>query len=102
MEAVLQLLSVMTDDKRFEDILNEEDESESRGGVHNMCEFLDRVEARGEARGARKGIEEAIKIYHDEMNLPPADIIKKIMTRFSLEQSEAEKYIEETLGLQMA
>lgn len=100
-EAVLQLLSVMTDDTRFEDVLDEEDESEGRGGVHNMCEFLDRVEARGEARGARKGIEEAIKIYHDEMNLPPTDIIKKIMARFSLEQSEAEKYVEDTLGLQM-
>lgn len=98
-EAVLQLLSVMTDDKRFEDVLDEGDEAESRGGVHNMCEFLDRVEARGVVKGEIIG---AIRIYHDEMKLSPADIIKKIMARFSLEQSEAEKYVEETLGLQLA
>ncbi len=43
-----------------------------------------------------------IGIYHDEMNLLPSDIVKKIMVRFSLGQSEAEKYVEETLGLQPA
>lgn len=45
-EAVLQLLRIMTDDSRFEDVLNEEDGTESEGGIHNMCEVLDRVEAK--------------------------------------------------------
>ena len=102
-EAVLQLLSVMTDDTRFEDVLNLEDREEGTGGIHTMCEFLDRVEARGEARGVAIGeVRGAVKIYHEEMNLPPSEIVKKIMVRFSLDQSTAEKYVEETLGLQPA
>ena len=110
-EAVLQLLSIMTDDTRFEDVLNKEDGEEGTGGVHTMCEFLDRVEARGEARGVAIGeargvaigeIRGAIKIYCEEMNLPPSEIVKKIMARFSLERPAAEKYVEETLGLQTA
>ena len=32
-EAVLQLLSIMTDDTRFEDVLNKEDGEEGTGGV---------------------------------------------------------------------
>ena len=68
-----------------------------------MCEFLDRVEARGEARGVAIGeVRGAVKIYHEEMNLPPSEIVKKIMVRFSLDQSTAEKYVEETLRLQPA
>ena len=99
-EAVLQLLSIMTDDTRFEDVLNKEDGEEGTGGVHTMCEFLDRVEARGEARGVAIGeIRGAIKIYCEEMNLPPSEIVRKIMLRFSLERSAAEKYVEEPSGL---
>ena len=98
-EAVLQLLRIMTDDSRFEDVLNKGDGAESEGGIHNMCEVLDRVEAKGKAIGEKNGaIKEAVRIYHDEMNLSPIDIEKKIMARFTLEQSEAERYVEETLG----
>ena len=32
------------------------------------------------------------------LNLSPIEIEKKIMARFTLEQSEAEKYVVETLG----
>ena len=97
-EAVLQLLNVMTKDRRFEEVITQS-EGSHQGGVNNMCEFLDRVEARGEARGEIKG---AIRIYHEEMNLLPSEIIKKIMVRFGLEEADAEKYVEETLGLQLA
>ena len=44
---VLQLLSVMAGDHRFEAIFNEKSNSE----VKTMSEFLNKVEARGEARG---------------------------------------------------
>ena len=49
-EAVLQLLSVMTEDTRFEEVLNQDDGSD-QGGVNNMCDVLDRVEAKGEKKG---------------------------------------------------
>ena len=92
-EAVLQLLSGMTDDTRFEDVLNEEDKS-GKGGVHTMCDVLDRIESRGEARGEIRGaIKEAIRLYHEEMNLLPTEIERIIMIRFSLSEEEAENIL---------
>lgn len=43
MKEVLQLLSVMTDDHRFEDIYNEELKND-KGGLKTMCDVLDRIE----------------------------------------------------------
>ena len=61
------------------------------------------AEARGEARGRETGeIIGAVKLYRDDMNLLPSEIITKIMTRFGLERAAAEKYVEEALGLQLA
>ena len=53
---------------------------------------------RGEARGEIKG---AIRLYHEEMHLQPKIIIEKIITRFNLPREDAEKYVEETLGLEL-
>ena len=53
----------------------------------------------GRAEGEIVGV---IRLYHDELNLMPAEIIQKIMVRFSLKEKDAEKYVEEALGLQMA
>lgn len=91
-EAVLGLLSVMTGDTRFEDVLNESGGSDN-GGVTSMCDVLDRVEARGEIRGA-------IKTYKRVGKLP-AEIICFIMDEYDLPKDEAEKCVEETLGLQL-
>lgn len=46
---VLQLLAVMAGDHRFEEISNE-----AMGGEKTMSEYLDKLEARGEARAAEK------------------------------------------------
>ena len=68
-----------------------------------MCEQLDRVEAASREEGMAKGeIIGTIKLYHDEMPLMPSEITGKIMDRFSLQKEEAEKYVAEVLGLQMA
>ena len=77
------------------------------GGIHNMNEWLDRVEAASRADGMAKGIAKgeiigAIKLYRDEMHLMPVEITGKIMARFSLQKEEAEKYVAEVLGLQTA
>ena len=47
-EELLMLMSAMTGDKRFEDIIDEANKKE----VVNMCEVLDIVEARGIEKGA--------------------------------------------------
>ena len=60
-----------------------------------MKEDFEKAEARGEIKGA-------IRLYSDEMHLMPTEIIKKIMVRFNLKQDVAEKYVEETLKLEMA
>lgn len=54
-EATLQLLSVMTRDHRFEDVLNDEP---MEGGTHNMCDVLDRIERKGIEKGIERGREE--------------------------------------------
>ena len=41
----MQLLSVMTQDNRFEEAYNDSGE----GGIRNMCDVLDRVESKGRA-----------------------------------------------------
>ena len=48
-QEVLQLMAVLSGDSRFEEAYQED------GGGTNMCEYLDRVEARGETRGLIKG-----------------------------------------------
>lgn len=60
---------------------------------------VDAAKVQAEAIGEIKGV---IRLYHDEMGLAPADIINRIVVRFSLKKEEAEKYVEETLGLQHA
>ena len=58
--ALLQLLSVMEHDVRFEEILKDEDE----GGIENMCDVLDRVENRGRAEGRAEGQMDATKLMN--------------------------------------
>ena len=50
-EAVMRLLSVLMEDGRF---LAAAEKLKETGGEHNMCEFIDMLEARGEARGENK------------------------------------------------
>ena len=51
-DELLKLLAVLTQDDRFAVLLEEEGRK-----PENMCEVLDRVEARGIAKGMQKGIE---------------------------------------------
>lgn len=49
---VLQMMSVLTKDNRFEEAVNTAAEGEE---VKNMCDVLDDVEKRGEERGEKRG-----------------------------------------------
>ena len=53
-DEVLKMLSIIAKDARFEDTVNEIYSSGEEGGT-TMCEVLDRIEARGEARGIAIG-----------------------------------------------
>ena len=52
-QETLQLLSTMTNDHRFEDAYNEDDHR-TKGGLHTMCNVLDRIENQGRAEGEDK------------------------------------------------
>lgn len=56
---ILQLLTVLTQDHRFEDACNEYREGEAV----TMCEFLDRIVGEGEARGRFMSAVKTVKRY---------------------------------------
>ena len=53
-QETLQLLSIMTNDNRFEEAYNTNTDGQ-KGGPRNMCDVLDKVENRGIAKGIAKG-----------------------------------------------
>ena len=59
-DAVLQLLSIMENDKRFEAALYKNDGKK----VENMCDVLDIVEQRGEKRGIERGAAEIMRALY--------------------------------------
>ena len=61
-----------------------------------MCEVLDRVEAIGMEKGEIKG---AIRIYREEMNLSSSEIVKKLVTKFSLDETEAWEHVNATMSV---
>ena len=56
-QETLHMLSVMTKDHRFEDVMREVPRKEA---VSNMCEVLDRIELRGMTKGMTRGRAEGI------------------------------------------
>lgn len=87
---VLQLMSVLTKDERFEQVYNE---SEKGKEPNRMCEVLDRVENIGIQKGIQKGrILERIEIGR-EFGLTKDEIRTDLITRFYLSKVQAEKYI---------
>lgn len=84
---VMELMSVMNEDNRFEEAYIEE------GREANMCEYLDRLltkgESIGEARGEIRGTISAYRRFH----MPEEQILTEIMELFHLEKEEAEEYL---------
>ena len=67
---------------------------------------LDDVREEGRAEGREEGreegaIQEAVKLYNEEMGLSPLQIMKKIMDRFDLGEDDAKSYVEDTLGVKL-
>lgn len=86
-DAVLKLMAVLTGDGRFEEVQNED------GGVTNMCEVLDRAEARGIEQGIEQGIQ-ALILDNLEEGKSESIILEKLKKRFELDDSRAKKYFE--------
>ncbi|MCI7612012.1 MAG: Rpn family recombination-promoting nuclease/putative transposase [Selenomonadaceae bacterium] len=56
-DSMLKLMSVLTRDKRYSDWLNEDSATKEE---MNMCEVLDKIVARGEARGEIRGTQKTL------------------------------------------
>ena len=84
---VLQLMCVLTDDKRFEQAYNESKEGKE---PRTMCEVLDRVEN----RGLQKGMEEFVSICR-KFNMSDEEICFEIMGRFQITKAQAERFMKE-------
>ena len=72
------VMSVLTQNERFE----QAQANGNKGGLKNMCEVLDRAEARGEERGisigeARGELKGAVRAYLD-VKVPIEEIAKKL------------------------
>mgnify|MGYP004597393651 CR=1 FL=1 len=73
-QETLQLLSIMTNDHRFEEVYNAASYGQE-GEVRNMCEILDKVENRGIAIGNAEGksqMADLMKILLDENRIKDA------------------------------
>jgi hypothetical protein len=57
-QELLQLMSIFSGDKRYEEIYNN---AEDKGEIKNMCDVLDRIENKGIEKGMQKGIEKGIE-----------------------------------------
>jgi hypothetical protein len=62
-DAVLKLMSVITQDSRFVEAQRDAE----KGGKANMCEFLDKIENRGIEKGRAEGRAEAITEMQDQL-----------------------------------
>ena len=83
-DEVLQLLGAVTGDDRYSEILNEEG-----GKPENMCEVLDRAEARGEIRGIDKARLEGINSLIEKLKLSA----QQAMDLLSIPSQEQAKYL---------
>ena len=88
---VLQMMSAMTGDKRFEEVYNEE--KNEQGGGKNMCEYLDRIVANGENREREKSIRVLVKAL-SEAGASDDFIIEKIAENYDLTTEQAAKKVE--------
>lgn len=94
-QETLQLLSVMTNDHRFEDVYNEASDAQ-KGEMRNMCEILDKIEnrgiekgrAEGRAEGKAEGIAEGIEKGNTEGKSQMADLMKILLTENRIEDAK--------------
>ena len=73
-QEMLQLLSIMTNDHRFEDAYNTSTD-DRKGGPRNLCDVLDKVESRGIEKGIAKGIVKGESRGENKMAL----LVKKLL-----------------------
>ena len=80
-------MGVLLNDSRFLEVQNNE-----KGGLSNMCEVLDRVEAKGKAEGLAEGLAEGKIIAYYDVGYSVEQIAEKV--------GISEEKVQEILALQ--
>ena len=70
-DETLKLMSVLTDDRRFEEVI---EELPGKGGT-SMCTVLDKVENKGREEGKLEGM---IQVYYKELHYSTDQIAEKL------------------------
>ena len=86
-QETLQLLSIMTNDHRFEEVYNEASDAQ-KGEMRNMCEILDKIENRGRAEGIAEGIAKGIAKGNTEGKSQMADLMKRLFAENRIEDAK--------------
>ena len=78
-DETLKLMSVLTDDRRFEEVI---EELPGKGGV-SMCTVLDKVENKGRKEGKLEGLaqgklEGMIQVYYKELHYSADQISREL------------------------
>ena len=89
---ILQMLSAMTGDSRIENVYNEVDRRE--GGRKRMCEYVDKLEARGVAKGRESGIRVLVESYTED-GISDDVIIDKLVRKYDLTPKQAKEKIQQ-------
>ena len=80
-------MGVLLNDSRFLEVQNNE-----KGGLSNMCEVLDRVEAKGKAEGLAEGLAKGKIIAYYDVGYSVKQIAEKV--------GISEEKVQEILALQ--
>jgi len=86
-QETLQLLSVMTNDHRFEDVYNEASDAQ-KGEMRNMCEILDKIENRGIEKGMAEGMAKGRVEGNAEGKNQMADLMKRLLDENRIEDAK--------------
>ena len=77
-QETLQLLSIMTNDNRFEEAYNTNTDGQ-KGGPRNMCDVLDKVERKKKKKGIAKGVAKGKAEGEIEGKNQMALLVKKLL-----------------------
>lgn len=91
-DAVLKLMSVLTQDDRFEEMQNG-----AQGEVKTMCEVLDNAISKGRIEGRAEGKAEGIQAMVEscqELGVSAEAVKMQLVKKFSMTEQEAQQKLE--------
>ena len=92
-DEILKLISVMTGDNEYQGLIQN---PSMKGTVKNMCDVAQNLLRKGRSEGIKEGIKEGIQALVEtlkEMGQSNEFIIDKIITKFSITEDEAKRYL---------